>query len=70
MFATFQMMFAVMVPVIVTGAWAEKMKFKATILFFILWPIFVYYPIAHWIWGGGWLSDYPCLLYTSDAADE
>ena len=60
-FVAFQMMFALMVPVIVTGAWAEKMTFRASVLFFVLWPIFVYYPLAHWIWGGGWLSDYPVI---------
>ena len=43
-------MFALMVPVIVTGSWAEKMTFKAFLMFIVLWPILVYYPIAHWIW--------------------
>ena len=45
------MMFAVMVPVIVTGAWAERMEFKAFLVFVTLWPILVYYPVAHWVWG-------------------
>jgi len=56
LFASFQMMFALMVPVIVTGAWAEKLTMKAFFIFVILWPILVYYPIAHWVWGGGWMS--------------
>jgi len=55
-YALFQMMFALMVPVIVTGAWAEKLNFRAFLLFTIIWPIFAYYPLAHWVWGGGWLS--------------
>ena len=51
------MMFALMVPVIVTGAWAEKMTFEAYLIFIVLWPLFVYYPLAHWIWNpDGWLN--------------
>jgi Amt family ammonium transporter len=57
LFAAFQMMFALMTPVIVTGAWAERMKFEAFICFTILWPFLVYYPLAHWIWNpDGWLN--------------
>ena len=52
------MMFAVMVPVIVTGAWAERMLFEAFILFVLLWPFLVYYPLAHWVWNtNGWLNN-------------
>ncbi len=43
------MTFALMTPVIVTGSWAEKMRFSAFLVFVTLWPIFVYYPVAHWI---------------------
>jgi len=50
MFVAYQCMFALMTPVIVTGSWAEKMTFKAFLIFIVLWPILVYYPIAHWIW--------------------
>jgi Amt family ammonium transporter len=58
LFATFQMMFALMVPVIVTGAWAERMEFKAFLWFALLWPFLVYYPLAHWIWNqNGWLAE-------------
>ena len=58
LYASFQMMFALMVPVIVTGAWAEKMTFEAFLLFVIAWPIFVYYPLAHWVWNAnGWLAN-------------
>jgi Amt family ammonium transporter len=53
------MAFAVMVPVICTGAWAEKMTFNAFLIFVFLWPIFVYYPLAHWVWNeNGWLRVY------------
>jgi Amt family ammonium transporter len=62
LFAGFQMMFALMVPVIVTGAWAERMEFKAFAWFTFLWPILVYYPLAHWIWNSnGWLAKYGVL---------
>jgi Amt family ammonium transporter len=57
LFAAFQMMFALMVPVIVTGAWAEKLKMEAFVIFMVLWPLLVYYPVAHWIWGGGWMAE-------------
>ena len=50
LYVSFQMMFAIMVPVIVTGAWAERMTFEAFLYFVILWPLLVYYPIAHWVW--------------------
>jgi Amt family ammonium transporter len=61
LFASFQMMFALMTPVIVTGAWAEKLKMEAFVLFMVFWPILVYYPIAHWIWGGGWMYKMGCI---------
>ena len=57
LFVIFQMTFAMMVPVIITGTWAERMTFKAFLVFVILWPILVYYPLAHWIWNpNGWLA--------------
>lgn len=61
LFASFQMMFALMTPVIVTGAWAEKLKMEAFVLFMVFWPILVYYPVAHWIWGGGWMATMGCI---------
>jgi Amt family ammonium transporter len=52
----FQMMFAVITPAIITGGFAERKRFKAFVLFTLLWATFVYDPIAHWVWGaGGWL---------------
>ncbi|HYM49294.1 MAG TPA: ammonium transporter [Candidatus Limnocylindrales bacterium] len=57
-FAIFQMMFAVITPALITGAFAERKRFKAFVLFSLLWATFVYDPIAHWVWGaGGWLHN-------------
>jgi Amt family ammonium transporter len=55
-FASFQGMFAIITPALITGAFAERKNFKAFVLFSVLWSTFVYAPIAHWVWGGGWLS--------------
>ncbi|MBI5469299.1 MAG: ammonium transporter [Deltaproteobacteria bacterium] len=55
-FMIFQMMFAVITPALITGAFAERMKFPAFLVFTVLWTTLVYDPIAHWVWGvGGWL---------------
>src|SRR5438552_15072629 len=55
-YMVFQMMFAVITPALITGAFAERKRFKAFVLFSLLWATFVYDPIAHWVWGtGGWL---------------
>jgi Amt family ammonium transporter len=55
-FMIFQMMFAVITPALITGAFAERFKFKTYLLFLLLWTTFVYDPIAHWVWGlGGWI---------------
>lgn len=57
-FASFQMMFAVITPLLITGAFAERIKWSAFVLFIILWSLFIYYPLAHWVWGkGGWLAN-------------
>jgi len=56
-FATFQMLFAAITPLLITGAFADRMPFKTTLLFMVLWETVVYYPVAHWIWGNGWLSN-------------
>lgn len=50
------MMFAAITPLLQTGAFAERLKFHVYIIYIILWEIVVYYPVAHWIWGQGWLS--------------
>ena len=56
-FAMFQMTFAIITPALVIGGFAERMKFSAMVWFTILWSILVYYPVCHWVWGGGWLGD-------------
>ncbi|HEY7734392.1 MAG TPA: ammonium transporter [Nitrososphaera sp.] len=56
LFAKFQMMFAVITPLLMTGAIAERMKFSAFVIFIAAWSILIYYPLVHWIWGGGWLG--------------
>jgi Amt family ammonium transporter len=56
-FVAFQMMFAIITPALITGAFAERKRFKAFVIFSLLWATFVYDPIAHWVWGtGGWLK--------------
>ena len=57
-FMIFQMMFAVITPALITGAFAERFKFKAYLLFLVLWATVVYFPMAHWVWGvGGWIRE-------------
>lgn len=55
-FMTFQMTFAIITPALIVGAFAERMKFSALMWFMTLWFTLVYVPIAHWVWGGGWLG--------------
>jgi Amt family ammonium transporter len=56
-YMAFQMMFAIITPALITGAFAERKKFKAFVIFTLLWTLIVYSPIAHWVWGqGGWLN--------------
>lgn len=57
LFAAFQMMFAVITPALITGAFVERVKFKSFLLFSLLWATMVYDPLCHWVWGqGGWLK--------------
>ncbi len=63
-FMAFQMMFAVITPALIIGAYAERVKFSAFLIFTILWATFVYDPLAHWVWGaGGWLKSLGALDY-------
>ncbi len=56
LFMAFQMMFAAITPALITGAFAERKRFKSFIVFALLWSILVYLPVAHWVWGvGGWI---------------
>ena len=56
-FMIFQAMFAIITPALITGAFAERMKFSALCIFIVLWVTIVYAPLAHWVWGGGWLGE-------------
>ncbi len=61
-FMVYQMMFAVITPALITGAFAERKRFKAFVLFTLLWATLVYAPVAHWVWNpGGWLFEYGAL---------
>ena len=58
LFAAFQMMFAVITPALITGAFVERVRFKSFLLFSLIWMTIVYDPLAHWVWGkGGWLNN-------------
>lgn len=57
LFAIFQMTFAIITPALIVGGFAERMRFSAMLLFSSIWLIFVYAPICHWVWGGGWLGE-------------
>lgn len=50
-------MFAVIIPALITGAFAERVKFAPFAIFSLLWAILVYNPICHWIWSGGWMAN-------------
>ena len=56
LFVMFQMTFAIITPALIIGAFVERIKFSAVFLFTLLWVIFVYVPVAHWVWGNGWLA--------------
>lgn len=56
-FVAFQCMFAVITPALMVGAFAERIKFGGFLLFSLLWALFVYNPLAHWVWGGGWIGE-------------
>ena len=56
-FAMFQLTFAIITPALIVGGFAERMKFSAMLIFSIIWMTFVYAPICHMVWGGGWLGE-------------
>ena len=56
-FVMFQMTFAIITPALIIGGFAERMKFSAMLLFSIIWVSVVYFPVCHWVWGGGWLAE-------------
>ena len=55
-FASFHMTFAIITPALIVGAFAERIKFSSMLLFSALWTLIVYFPVANWVWGGGWLG--------------
>src|SRR5207344_699898 len=64
-FLMYQATFAISTPAIIAGAFAERMKFSAMMWFMGLWSIVVYAPIAHWVWGGGFLGDWGVLDFAA-----
>ena len=66
-FMVFQCMFAVITPALITGAFAERMKFSGFVLFTILWSTIVYSPLCHWVWGGGWMGEMGALDFAGGA---
>ena len=63
LFFIFQMTFAIITPALMVGAYVERIKFSAVLLFSGLWLVVVYAPVTHWIWGGGWLAEMGILDY-------
>ncbi|HTL60911.1 MAG TPA: ammonium transporter [Nitrospira sp.] len=66
-FMVFQLMFAAITPALITGAFAERMRFSALIVFSLLWSLLIYCPVAHWVWGGGWLAALGALDFAGGA---
>ena len=62
-FSMFQLTFAIITPALVIGGFAERIRFSAVIGFTVLWFLFVYVPVTHWVWGGGWLAKLGVLDY-------
>ncbi len=56
LFMAFQLMFAILTPALITGAFAERFKFSTYLVFLVIWVTVVYCPLAHWVWGGGWIG--------------
>src|SRR4030043_51102 len=67
LFAAFQMMFAVITPALITGAFVERVRFKSFLLFSMIWATLVYDPLCHWVWGKGcWLNSFVNLAAAAD----
>ncbi len=67
LWVAYQLTFAIITPALITGAFAERMKFSALLLFSALWSLFVYAPICHWVWGGGFLGSAGVLDFAGGA---
>ena len=61
LFVVYQLMFSIITPALITGAFANRMTFKAYIIFLVSWQLLVYYPFVHMVWGGGWMAQYGVL---------
>ncbi|MDT7041181.1 ammonium transporter [Candidatus Nitronereus thalassa] len=66
-FMVFQLMFAAITVALITGSFAERMKFTALLAFAVLWSTFIYSPLAHWVWGGGWMAQMGFLDFAGGA---
>ena len=55
-FFSYQEMFAILTPALITGAFADRVNFKSYLVFLVFWSLLIYIPLAHWVWGGGWLA--------------
>ncbi|MDR0881843.1 MAG: ammonium transporter [Candidatus Adiutrix sp.] len=67
LFMIYQCMFTCLTPALISGAYAERIKFPAMVMFSLLWLFLVYAPLAHWVWGGGWLAQYGALDFAGGA---
>jgi Amt family ammonium transporter len=67
LFMIFQCMFAIITVALITGAFAERMKFGPFLIFATLWLLFIYSPMAHWVWGGGWMGEMGALDFAGGA---
>ncbi|UZP67788.1 ammonium transporter [Desulfovibrio mangrovi] len=67
LFMIFQCMFAVITPALISGAFAERIKFSAMVVFSIFWILLVYAPMCHWVWGGGWMAQLGALDFAGGA---
>src|SRR5690606_612444 len=63
----FQCMFAIITPALISGAFAERIKFSSMVVFSVLWILLVYAPMCHWVWGGGWMHGIGALDFAGGA---
>jgi len=67
LFMIFQCMFAIITPALISGAFAERIKFSSMVVFSVLWILLVYAPMCHWVWGGGWMHSMGALDFAGGA---
>ena len=61
LFGIYQMMFFTITPLLISGAWVERLKWRPFVIFIVVWNLLVYCPVAHWVWGGGFMSQWGVL---------